>query len=172
MILTINDKTPDVSKATYIAPGSVVIGDVVLGSDTSIWFNAVVRADITSITIGNFSNIQDNVTVHVDNNCPVIIGEGVTVGHNAVVHGATIEDDVIVGMNATILNGAVVGSGSIIAAGALVKEGAVVPERSLVVGVPGKVVKTFTEEQAQQQRRHALSYVEAAKEYALSVKPA
>ncbi|MCL2750898.1 MAG: gamma carbonic anhydrase family protein [Coriobacteriia bacterium] len=148
----------------------MIVGDVVMGSDTSIWFNAVIRADLTPVRIGNLSNIQDNATVHVDKDCPVIIGEGVTVGHNAVVHGATIEDDVIVGMNATILNGAVVGRGSIIAAGALVKEGADIPERSLVVGVPGKVVKTFTEEEAQQQRRHAISYAEAAKDYARNMK--
>jgi len=169
MILTINGKTPDVSQAAFIAPDSVVIGDVVLGSDTSIWFNAVVRADLTPIRVGNKSNIQDNATVHVDHNCPVVIGEGVTIGHNAVVHGATIEDHVIVGMNATVLNGAVVGAGSIVAAGALVKEGAIIPERSLVVGIPGKVVKTFSEEETEYQRGNALVYVEAAKEYARSV---
>jgi len=169
MILTINGKTPDVSEAAFVAPGSVLVGDVVLASDTSIWFNAVLRADIAPIRIGKGSNIQDNATAHVDHNHPVIIGEGVTIAHNAVIHGATIGDHVIVGMNATVLNGAVVGSGSIIAAGALVKEGAVIPERSLVVGIPGKVVKTFGEDEIEYQLVNALEYIEAAKEYARSV---
>lgn len=106
-----------------------------------MWFGAVLRAEVDSIRIGAKSNVQDNATLHSDHGCPVVIGDCVSVGHNAIVHGAIVEDGCLIGMHATVLNGARIGKGSLIAAGALVKEGEVIPERSLVIGVPGKVIR-------------------------------
>lgn len=147
MIVSIDGHTPDVSKAAFVAENATVCGNVVAGEDSSIWFGAVLRAEGEPLRIGARTNIQDNVTVHIDNGFPVTIGNEVTVGHNAVVHGCTVKDGVLIGMGSTILNGAVIGEGSVVAAGALVLEGAVVPPRSLVAGVPAKVKKTFTEEE-------------------------
>lgn len=141
-----------------------------MAENTSVWFGASVRAEVASITIGRDSNVQDNAMLHADYDLPITIGERVSVGHNAIVHGATIEDDVIVGMHATVMNGAHVGRGSIIAAGALVKEHAVIPERSLVAGVPGVVKRTFTEEELQRQKKNAAVYTDDASEYANNVK--
>lgn len=168
MLIEFKGMVPDVSKAAFVAPTAVISGDVIMGVDSSIWFNAVIRGEVDSIRIGNRSNIQDNTMLHSDYDCPITIGEGVSIGHNSIIHGATVEDDVIVGMHATVLNGSVIGRGSLIAAGALVKEGTVVPERSLVVGVPGKVVRTFTEEEVSRQKNNAQVYVEDAREYAKS----
>lgn len=128
------------------------------------------RAEVDSIAIGRNSNVQDSAMLHADYDCPITIGERVSVGHNAIVHGATIEDDAIVGMHATVMNGAVVGRGSIIAAGALVVENTVIPERSLVVGVPGKIKRTFTEEELQRQKKNAAVYTDDADEYANNIK--
>lgn len=166
MLIEFKGMAPDVSKATYVAPNATISGNVILGTESSVWFGAVIRGEVAPIRIGNRSNIQDNVMLHSDYDCPVMIGEGVSIGHNAIVHGATIEDNVIVGMGSTVLNGAVVGADSIIAAGALVKEGAVIPERSLVVGVPGKVVRIYTEEETERQKKNAQMYVEDAHAYA------
>lgn len=143
MIIPIEGHTPDVSQAAFVAENATVCGDVVLGKDSSVWFGAVMRAESEPMRIGTRTNIQDNVTVHIDNGFPVTIGNDVTVGHNAVVHGCTVEDGVLIGMGSTVLNGAVIGKGSVVAAGALVLEGAVVPPNSLVAGVPAKVKKTF-----------------------------
>ena len=168
MLIEFKGMTPKVEKAAYIAPSATICGDVVLGQDSSIWFNAVIRGEVDAIRIGDRSNVQDHAMLHADYDCPITICNGVSVGHNSIVHGATIEDDVIVGMGAQVLNGAVVGRGSFIAAGALVKEGQIIPERSLVVGIPGKIVKTFTEEEVDRQRENARVYVEDAHEYAQS----
>ena len=130
MIIEFKGMRPDVEKATFIADSATLSGDIHLAENTSVWFGASVRAEVASITIGRDSNVQDNAMLHADYDLPITIGERVSVGHNAIVHGATIEDDVIVGMHATVMNGAHVGRGSIIAAGALVKEHAVIPERS------------------------------------------
>lgn len=167
MIVSIDGHTPDVSKAAFVAENATVCGNVVVGEDSSIWFGAVLRAESEPLRIGARTNIQDNVTVHIDNGFPVTIGNEVTVGHNAVVHGCTVEDGVLVGMGSTILNGAVIGEGSVVAAGALVLEGAVVPPRSLVAGVPAKVKKTFTEEEvADRIAYYTPLYVSEAKHYA------
>lgn len=143
MIIEFKGMRPDIDKAAYIAENATISGDVTLGENSSVWFNAVMRAEVAPITIGALSNVQDHVMLHADYDCPVTIGERVSIGHSAIVHGATIEDRVIVGMGAIVMNGAVIGEGSIIAAGALVKEGMVVPPYSLVAGVPGVVKKTF-----------------------------
>lgn len=144
MKISFENQLPECHEKSYVAEGAKVIGKVSIDLFSSVWFNTVLRGDINTITIGKYSNIQDNSVVHVGDNHPTVIGDYVTVGHNAVIHGCTIGSHCLIGMSATILNGAVIGEGSIIAAGALVKENALIPPFSLVVGVPGKVVKTLT----------------------------
>jgi carbonic anhydrase/acetyltransferase-like protein (isoleucine patch superfamily) len=157
---------PDESAAAYVAPGAALIGAVRLGEGSSVWFNAVLRADNEPITLGAGSNLQDLVACHVDAGFPLTIGTGVSVGHSAVLHGCTIEDEVLVGMHATIMNGAVIGTGSLVAAGALVTEGVVVPPRSLVAGVPAKVRRELTDTEVDGVRRNAAHYAERARLYA------
>jgi carbonic anhydrase/acetyltransferase-like protein (isoleucine patch superfamily) len=128
-------------------------------------FGAVVRGDRASISVGAGSNLQDNVVVHADPGFPATIGSGVSVGHQAVVHGATIKDDVLIGMGAVILNGSVIGSGSIIAAGSVILEGAIIPPRSLVAGVPGKVRRATTDEEVQAIKDNAAAYRELKDSY-------
>jgi len=159
------NKTPELDETVFVADGARVIGDAEFGAHASVWFNAVVRADFAPITVGENSNIQDNCTLHVDPGCPVTIGKNVTVGHNAVVHGATVGDNVLIGMHATILNGAVIGNESIVGAGALVTEHTVVPPRSVVLGVPAKVVRTLTSAEVEHIRKNAEAYAAAAKAY-------
>ncbi len=156
-----------IGQRVFIAPNATVLGNASLGDDVSVWFGAVLRADGDSITIGNRSNIQDNATIHVDPGFPVFIGKECIVGHNAVVHGAYLENNVLVGIHATVLNGAKIGAFSIIGAGALVPEGAVIPPYSLVLGVPGKVIKSISEEQKLKILRNAESYVQLSKSYLL-----
>ncbi len=138
---------PTLGNDVFIAPGAYVIGQVAIGSRSSFWFGASIRGDMEKITIGEESNFQDNVTVHVDIDVPTHIGSKVTVGHNTVLHGCTVEDGVLIGMGSIILNGAVIGKDSLIAAGSLVAPGTEIPPRSLVMGSPGKVVRTLTEDQ-------------------------
>jgi carbonic anhydrase/acetyltransferase-like protein (isoleucine patch superfamily) len=141
----------------------VLAGTVILAEGASVWYNAVVRADNEPITIGEHSNLQDNVSAHVDNGAPLTIGARVSVGHNAVLHGCTIEDEVLVGMHATVMNRAVIGTGSLIAAGALITEGTVIPPRSLVAGVPGKVRRELSDDEVEGIRTNAAHYVELTK---------
>ena len=145
MLMPYGEKTPETGKRCYIAPTAAVIGDVSMGDDVSVWFGAAVRGDSASITIGEGTNIQDNATVHCGVGAPAVLGRNVSVGHNAVVHSAVLEDGVLVGIGAVVLDGAVVGEGSIVAAGALVTKDARIPPRSLVMGVPGKVVRSVPE---------------------------
>jgi carbonic anhydrase/acetyltransferase-like protein (isoleucine patch superfamily) len=150
----------------FVAPNATVIGDVTLTANVSIWFSAVVRADKDRIIIGEGSNVQDNCVVHTSKGHPVIIGSNVSVGHGAILHGCTLCDQVLVGMGAIVLNGAKVGSGSLIGAGAIVTEGTDIPEGSVVVGVPGKVIKQVTDAQKDYILTNARSYVQLAMEYA------
>ncbi|MCA6092866.1 gamma carbonic anhydrase family protein [Streptomyces sp. SCA3-4] len=156
-------KQPEIDPAAFAAPTSVVVGEVTLGAEASVWYHAVLRADCGPVTLGAGSNIQDNCTVHVDPGFPVSVGERVTVGHNAVLHGCTVEDDVLIGMGATVLNGARIGAGSLVAAQALVPQGMQVPPGSLVAGVPAKVRRELTEEEREHIRVNAAMYVELAK---------
>lgn len=149
----------------FIAENATVIGDVTLGDDANVWFGAVVRADKDRIAIGAESNIQDNAVVHTTAGYPVTIGSQVSVGHGAILHGCTIRDRVLVGMGAIVLNGALVGEGSVIGAGAVITEGKEIPAGSLVLGVPGKVVKETTDEQRQGIVANARSYVDLAGRY-------
>ena len=148
-----------------ICPGAQVIGKVELGEDVSIWHGAVLRGDTDSITIGNNSNVQDNCVVHCTKGFPVKIGDNVSVGHGAVVHGCTLEDNVLIGMNATVLNGAHIGKNSIVGAGAVVSEGQEFPENSLILGVPAKLIKELSPEQVQMIQNNADNYVRLSKQY-------
>jgi carbonic anhydrase/acetyltransferase-like protein (isoleucine patch superfamily) len=146
-----------------IAKNAVVIGDVELGENVNIWYGAVLRADINKIKIDDDSNVQDNCTVHCSKDYPVFIGKGVSVGHGAVIHGCTIEDNVLVGMNSTVLNGAKIGKNSIIGANALVSQNKEIPPNSMVLGVPGKVVRTLTDEEINSIKENAKNYLELSK---------
>ena len=148
-----------------ICPGAQVFGDVELGEDVSIWHGAVIRGDTDSITIGNKSNVQDNCVVHCTKEFPVKIGDNVSVGHGAVVHGCTLEDNVLIGMNATVLNGAHIGKNSIVGAGAVVSEGKEFEEGSLILGVPAKKVKDLTSEQIAHIQENADNYIKLSKQY-------
>jgi carbonic anhydrase/acetyltransferase-like protein (isoleucine patch superfamily) len=152
----------------FKADNATVIGNVTIGNWVGIWFGAVIRADKDRIVIGDRSNIQDNCVVHTTTGHPALIGNDVSVGHGAILHGCTIKDQVLVGMGAIVLNGAVVGEGSVIGAGAVVTEGMNVPPGSVVVGIPGKIIKQASEEQQKHILANASSYVELAGEYARS----
>lgn len=146
MIKEFEGISPTLAEKTFIADGARVIGAVTMKEFSSVWFNTVVRGDVNSIEIGRYTNVQDNSVVHNADAYPTKIGDFVTIGHNAVVHGCTIEDHCLIGMGAIIMNGAVVGKGSIVAAGALVREKQVIPPHSLVVGIPSRVIRSIPEE--------------------------
>lgn len=145
MIKEFEGKLPEINKKTYLAEGAIVVGDVVIDEYASIWHNTVVRGDVNYIKIGKYTNVQDNSVVHVADEHPTIIGDYVTVGHGAIVHACEIEDHCLIGMGSIIMDGAKIGRGSIIAAGALVKANEVIPPYSMVVGIPGKVIKSIPE---------------------------
>jgi carbonic anhydrase/acetyltransferase-like protein (isoleucine patch superfamily) len=153
---------PEIAESAWVAPGAVLVGAVVIADRASVWYNAVLRADNEPIVIGEASNIQDNVSAHVDSGSPLTLGRGVSVGHNAVLHGCTIEDDVLIGMHATVMNNAVIGTGSLVAAGALVTENTIVPPRSLVAGVPAKVRRTLSDDEVAGIRHNAEVYLQHA----------
>ena len=151
-------KTPQIHETAYVAEGAQVIGDVILKADSSIWYNTVCRADINRIVIGERTNIQDNSVIHLENDQGVLVENDVTVGHN----GCSIADGALIGMGAIIMNGAVIGKGAVIGAGAVVKEDMVIPDFSLVVGVPGKIVKTLSPETYDKNVKWAAKYVKLA----------
>ncbi|WP_285248325.1 gamma carbonic anhydrase family protein [Pseudarthrobacter sp. efr-133-R2A-89] len=158
-------KSPAVHESAFIAPSASIIGNATLAADSSAFYGVSVRADTAAITVGAGSNLQDNVVLHADPGFPCTVGERVSVGHAAVVHGCTVEDDCLIGMGATVLNGAVIGAGSLVAAGAVVLEGTVVPPRSLIAGVPAKVRRELTEEEFDGVRANAARYVELAAQH-------
>jgi len=146
-ILSVEGKSPQFGENCFLAPNSTLVGDVVMGNDCSVWFNAVIRGDVHYIRMGNKVNVQDNAVIHCTyQRFPTTIGNNVSIGHSAIVHGCTIHDDVLIGMGAIVMDGAVVQSNSIIAAGAVVLEGTIVPEGSIFAGVPAKKVKEITQE--------------------------
>jgi carbonic anhydrase/acetyltransferase-like protein (isoleucine patch superfamily) len=149
LVLPYGDDTPELDPEAWVAPGAVVVGAVTLAAGSSVWYGAVLRADVATITVGAGSNVQDNAVLHADPGHPLTIGADVTIGHGAVVHGCTVGDGALIGMGSTVLNGAVVGAGSIVAAGALVPQGAEVPPGSLAAGVPAKVRREVTEQERQ-----------------------
>lgn len=166
MIIPYNGKHPQIGKGVYIAPTAVIIGAVVIEDGASVWFNAVVRGDMESITIGTNSNIQDNCTLHTDPGFPLTIGAGVTIGHNAVVHGCTIEDRALIGMQAVLLNHSIIRSGSVVAAGAVVTEGQHVGPNQLVAGMPAKVKKELGTAVLREIDSAAVHYLELVNSYA------
>jgi carbonic anhydrase/acetyltransferase-like protein (isoleucine patch superfamily) len=153
-------KQPTIGSNVYIASTAVVLGDVTLGAHSSVWYNAVLRGDINRIVVGEYSNIQDNAVLHLADDYPCILGRYVTVGHSAIVHACTVEDECLIGMGATILDGAVIGAQSIIGANALVTQGTVVPPGSMVLGSPAKVVRQLTPQQRESLRGWAEKYVQ------------
>lgn len=158
-VLALADARPAVHESAFVAAGARLIGAVTLGAEASVWYNAVLRADGAEIVIGARSNLQDNVAAHVDRGAPLHIGEDVSVGHNAVVHGCSIGNGVLIGMGSVVLSGAVIGDGCLIAAGAVVLEGSVVPPGSLVAGVPAKVRRELTPEEREGILRNAQGYL-------------
>ncbi len=154
-----------VEATAFIAHNATVLGDVRVGTDASIWFGCVIRGDTEGVRIGAQTNIQDLSVLHADPGCPCILGARVTVGHAAVVHGATVEDDVMIGMRAVVLNGATIGTGSVIAAGCVVPEGLTVPPRSLLMGVPGKVKCETSAAMQARILQAAQHYVDLVREY-------
>jgi carbonic anhydrase/acetyltransferase-like protein (isoleucine patch superfamily) len=157
-VLSAAGRTPAIDPSAFLAAGARVVGGVTLSEGASVWYNAVLRADGDTITVGAGSNLQDNVSVHVDPGHPVVIGENVSVGHNAVVHGCTIGDGSLIGMGAVVLSGAVIGAGCLVAGGAVVLEGSVIADGSLVAGVPGKVRRALTEDERAGILRNARVY--------------
>ncbi|MFD4630594.1 gamma carbonic anhydrase family protein [Streptomyces sp. NPDC058284] len=163
LVTGIGGKVPEIDPDAFTAPTSVVLGEVTLRAGASTWYGAVLRADCGPIVVGADSNIQDNCTLHVDPGFPLTIGERVSVGHNAVLHGCTVEDNSLIGMGATVLNGAVIGAGSLVAAQALVPQGMEVPPGSLVAGVPAKVRRALTDEERAGITLNGTMYLELVK---------
>jgi gamma-carbonic anhydrase len=161
VIRSYRGKAPQIAASAYVDPAAVIIGDVVLGEDSSVWPCAVIRGDVHYIRIGKRSNVQDNSVLHVmrDTN-PLVLGDNVTVGHSVTLHGCTIESRCLIGMGSIILNGVVIGTGSIVAAGTLIPERTVIPAGSLVMGSPGKVRRPLTDEDQASIDRYAQNYFE------------
>ncbi|GAA1844121.1 gamma carbonic anhydrase family protein [Pseudonocardia alni subsp. carboxydivorans] len=158
-MITVNGHTPQVHEQAWVAPGAVLAGEVSVGPETGIWYTCVIRADLAPITLGARTNVQDGSVLHADPGFPATIGDGVTIGHRAVVHGCTVENDVLIGMGAVLMNGVHVGAGSLVAAGAVLTQGTVVPPGSLVAGVPGKVRRELGEAERNSIPLSAAAYV-------------
>jgi len=154
-----------IDPSVFIAKTATVVGDVAIGKSSSVWFSAVVRGDIAPVIIGEESNIQDGAVLHVGHGFPCILGNGVTVAHGAIVHGATVKDHAMIGIGAVILNGAVIGENSLVAAGCVVTEHTVIPPGSLVMGIPGRPVRPVTDRQRGYIRTAAENYVRYGREY-------
>ncbi|MFN4908652.1 MAG: gamma carbonic anhydrase family protein [Bacteroidota bacterium] len=166
MIKPYADIVPVIDKSVFIADGAVILGDVHIGKDSSVWFNVVIRGDVHQIRIGERTNVQDLSMLHVTyNKHPLSIGNGVTIGHCVMLHGCTVEDFALIGMNATVLDGAVIGHHSMVAAGAVVREGFVVPPRTLVAGVPAKIVRQLSDDECAKLEQSAQNYIDYVSSY-------
>ncbi len=165
-VIRYRDKEPLIGEGVFIAEGAIIIGDVRIGKDSNIWFNTVIRGDMNSISIGSRSSIQDLVLIHVSRQGPpVIIGDRVTIGHKATIHGSKIDNDVLIGMGAILLDGVEIGEHSVVAAGTVLTENTKIPPYSLVAGVPGKIKKSFTEEEVRRFDYFHRHYLELKEEY-------
>jgi carbonic anhydrase/acetyltransferase-like protein (isoleucine patch superfamily) len=163
LILPFEGRTPIIELGAWVAPGAVIVGDVTLGADVGIWYGCVLRADVNAIRIGARSNVQDGSVLHVTRDrFNTEVGQEVTIGHRAVVHGCTVGDGALIGIGAIVLDGAVVGEGALVGAGAVVTPGKVIPPNTLVVGTPARVVRTLDNDELEQQKSRALHYVELA----------
>ena len=158
-------KQPKLDPSVFVADGAHVLGDVSAGENASIWYGAVIRGDENSITIGKETNIQDNAVLHASPGFPEVIGDGVTIGHGAIVHGSTVGDNSLIGMGAVILNGAKIGADCVIGAGALITQGKEIPDGHLAMGSPAKVVRALTEEEIAHNRKNCEVYLELAESY-------
>ena len=165
MIYQLGKLSPNISKSCFIAPNASVIGDVVLGDNTSIWFNVVIRADLAQVKIGENSNIQDGSVLHVDEGFPITIAENVTVGHKAMLHGCSIDEGTLIGINTVVLNGAKIGKNCLVGANALVTENMIVPDGSLVLGSPAKVIKQLDDKTKIMLAKGAAHYVQSNHQY-------
>jgi carbonic anhydrase/acetyltransferase-like protein (isoleucine patch superfamily) len=170
MIMDFKGKSPRISETAFIADSADVVGDVEIGDFSSVWFNAVLRGDRNKIKIGSRTSIQDNVVIHADPENGVQVGNDVSVGHGAVLHGCRIESNVLIGMNSTVLNGAEIGKNSIVGANALIPAGKKFPENSLIIGVPGKVKREIEKSEIEAIAENAAEYVEFVGEYREEVK--
>ncbi len=169
-LYSFKNKNPKLHPSVFIAPTAQIIGNVTIGKQSSVWFQTVIRGDFDTITVGERTNIQDLCMCHADENIPLKIGNGVTIGHRAVIHGCTIENDCLIGMGAIVMNHAVIGKGSIVAAGAVVLEGTIIPPYSLVTGSPGKVKKTYEnrEDIERELRTMSETYMDSARNFSSS----
>ena len=166
MIASFKSFSPLIPSSVFVHPSAQVLGDVTVGEYSSIWCNSTIRGDVNSIRIGESTNIQDNCVLHVEHESfPLRIGNSVTVGHAAILHGCTVEDECVIGIGAIILNGATIGRGSVVAAGTLVPEGAAVPPGSLLMGVPSKIRRQVSEQERIRFKQNAQHYVDLAKQY-------
>ncbi|WP_059104454.1 gamma carbonic anhydrase family protein [Shouchella shacheensis] len=165
MIYPYNGKMPSVDRTVFMAPGSRIIGDVSIGAESSIWFNAVIRGDEATITIGRGCNVQDNSTLHLFEDFPLLLEDDVTVGHNVILHGCTIRRGALVGMGSTILDGVEIGESALIGANTFIPSRKVIPPRTLVLGSPGKVVRELTEEDLELIKLGAASYRKKGQEF-------
>lgn len=159
MIIKLGNLEPKVSEKAWVAPNAALVGDVEVGKDSSIWYSATIRGDVSKITIGEGTSIQDNAVIHVEKNHPAYIGNGSTIGHTAILHGCTIGDNVVIGMGAIVLNGAKIGDNCVIGAGSLVTENKEIPANSMAFGSPAKVVRQVSQEEIETNRENALNYV-------------
>lgn len=166
MLYGIDGKTPLLAQSSWAAPSATLVGDVVLEDEASVWWGAVLRAEAERILIGEGSNVQDNAVLHVDPGFPLTLGRNVTVGHLAMLHGCTVGDGSLIGIGATVLNGAKIGRNCLIGAHALIAEGKEIPDGSVVMGMPGKIVRTVTEDDLPRLAAPALVYRERSKQYA------
>lgn len=165
------EETPQVAKSAFIAPSAQLLGAVSIGEESSVWYGSVLRADIERIQIGRGSNLQDGTIVHLASDRGTVVGDYVTCGHRCLLHACTIENEVLVGMGATVMDGAVVGARSIIGAGALVTRGQEIPPGSLVVGTPAKVIRTLSEDEQAEIRTWADKYIQVSREHAARLTP-
>jgi carbonic anhydrase/acetyltransferase-like protein (isoleucine patch superfamily) len=166
----LGDLAPHIDDSAFIAAEATVIGQATLSANTSIWPGAVIRADNEPIVIGQGSNVQEGAVLHVDPGCPLTIGQGVTIGHQAMLHGCTVHDGALIGIQAIVLNKAVIGKNCLVGAGAVVTEGKSFPERSLILGAPAKVVRTLSDEEVANLQKSAQSYAERAAQYKTDLK--
>jgi gamma-carbonic anhydrase len=170
-LLSIGSQQPRVAEAAFVAPGATLVGDVELGRDASVWYGCVLRGDLHRIRVGARSNVQDLSVLHVTRDrFPTLIGDEVTIGHRAVVHGCTVRDGALIGIGAVVLDGAEVGEGALVGAGALVAPGTRIPHAALALGVPARVARLLTEVELEAQRERARAYVETARAHARSVR--
>lgn len=169
MIYQLEDAVPQIHASAWVAENATLAGQITLQKDVSIWFNAVLRAEHAPITVGEGSNIQDGTVCHVDPGMPLTIGRSVTVGHKVMLHGCTIGDESLIGINAVILNGAKIGRHCLIGANSLIPEGKEIPDGSLVMGSPGKIVRTLSEAQIEGLKASAMHYVENGRRYKASL---